>query len=303
MYEHDVLAGHPAGEGLSRASLGPGESDTYLARSWADVGASLPEAWRANASAAVPLLHESHAQEVLKSFNTWAFKREQPSGTRLMLTLISRAIRQSQPVSFALYWGKGPRSALASPDSDCLKFLDNFAKRIAKAHAPGAAINLIFTDTHAQLNGHPPVLVHRYFGEVALAARNRGFDTHLLSALVRASGMATGSSPDQEPLPEPIRSLLIASARKWYRGSGTPEEGAAIYYRMNMVERRAVEWAFPCSIFITFNGSELRALFPEHLPVFYMYSLRRGTCVKPWFLPAEATPALSSSGCSCPRND
>ena len=52
------------------------------------------------------------------------------------------------------------------------------------------------------------------------------------------------------------------------------------------------------------NGSELRSLFPERLPVFYMYSLRRGTCVKPWFLPAQAIPcAASSCACRYSQND
>jgi hypothetical protein len=67
---------------------------------------------------------------------------------------------------------------------------------------------------------------------------------------------------------------------------------------MNMVETHAVELAFPGSIFITFSGSELRRLFPEHLPIFYMYSVRRGISVKPWFLPADATPCTISS-CNC----
>jgi hypothetical protein len=57
-----------------------------------------------------------------------------------------------------------------------------------------------------------------------------------------------------------------------------------------MIERRAVELAFPSSIFVTFNGSELRSLFPDNLPIFYMYSVRRGISSKPWFLPgAPAT--------------
>jgi hypothetical protein len=46
--------------------------------------------------------------------------------------------------------------------------------------------------------------------------------------------------------------------------------------------------AFPHSIFITFNGSRLRALFPEHLPIFYMYSLRRGFSAKPWFVASDS---------------
>jgi hypothetical protein len=59
---------------------------------------------------------------------------------------------------------------------------------------------------------------------------------------------------------------------------------------MNMAEKRAVEFAFPHSIFITFNGSELRRLLPEGLPIFFMYSLRRGFSTKPWFLSGETAP-------------
>jgi hypothetical protein len=59
---------------------------------------------------------------------------------------------------------------------------------------------------------------------------------------------------------------------------------------MNMIEKRAVELAFPRAIFITFSGSHLRCLFPARLPIFYMYSMRRGTSVKPWFLAAESAP-------------
>lgn len=57
---------------------------------------------------------------------------------------------------------------------------------------------------------------------------------------------------------------------------------------MNMVEKRAIELAFPHSIFVTFNGSEFRSLFPENMPIFFMYSIKRGVSAKPWFLPDQA---------------
>jgi hypothetical protein len=61
--------------------------------------------------------------------------------------------------------------------------------------------------------------------------------------------------------------------------------------RLNMIEKQAVEAAFPDAIFITFNGSEFRSLFPDRMPIFYMYSVRRGVAVKPWFMPAEREEA------------
>ena len=53
---------------------------------------------------------------------------------------------------------------------------------------------------------------------------------------------------------------------------------------MNMIEKRAVEHAFTGSTFITFNGGEMRDLFPENMAIVYMYSVRRGVAVKPWFI-------------------
>ncbi len=96
----------------------------------------------------------------------------------------------------------------------------------------------------------------------------------------------------------------MASAEKWYNGGGTVEEGALRYLRMNLIEQRVVERAFPDAIFVTFNGSELRGLFPRQLPIFYMYSLRRGMAVKPWFLPAEPKAAdVSADQANLPRPD
>jgi L-tyrosine isonitrile synthase len=169
---------------------------------------------------------------------------------------------------------------------------------VRQAHEPGAEFNLIFTDTHAQLNGYLQQGICRYFSEVDAAARQRGFKTRWLGELVRLPEIAAVKNQIDETVQQDTLSRLIASARKWYRGVGGPEQGALVYYRMNMVEKRAVELAFPASIFITFNGSELRSLFPEHLPIFYMYSIRRGISVKPWFLPVDAMPCTMSS-CQC----
>jgi L-tyrosine isonitrile synthase len=231
------------------------------------------------------------ADEILRSFNSWAFKREQPGNPHLLLRCIERAVALSQPVSFVLYWGKGPRCILAAADMECLDFIKKLRDRVAMVHEPGVAITLICTDTHARLNGHSEAAIQRYFGAIDRAARERGFSTCRLSELVAehcpAAHKASAESAEGATL-----AALMASAQKWYRGVGSAEDGAREYYRMNMQEKRAVERAFPGSIFITFNGSILRALFPEHLPIFYMYSLRRGTSVKPWFMPDEALASV-----------
>jgi hypothetical protein len=228
-------------------------------------------------------------EKVLRAFNTWAFKREQPSDPKLLLETVARSVLQSEPVPFVMYWGKGPRCRIDAPDIACLDHLASFAQRIGAAYERGAAIKLILTDTHARLNGHLPSSIGRYFADIELGARQHGFETCWLGDLTSAAGSRAEGDPADDPfLTSDMLARLAKSAMKWYRGEGTAEDGARIYYRMNMVERRAVELAFPNAIFTTFNGSNSRWLFPNSMPIFYMYSLRRGFSVKPWFLPAEA---------------
>ena len=234
---------------------------------------------------------------VLASFNTWAFKREQPADMPLMQRLVAETIAAGAPLSFVLYWGKGPRCRVARHDIECLDYLSALVRRVGQAYAPGAAVTLIFTDTHAQLNGHSPQTRRRYFDEIEDAARQYGFDSCFLSALTRAAEPETSAAADADT-PDEMLALLLPSARKWYRGEGAHVEAAQRYYRMNLGEARAVELAFPRSIFITFNGSKLRPLFPARLPIFFMYSLRRGFGVKPWFLPDDAVPC-DDAACRC----
>ncbi|MGC2124828.1 MAG: hypothetical protein WA652_18435 [Xanthobacteraceae bacterium] len=223
----------------------------------------------------------------MRTFNTWAFKREQPSDPQLMVRMIAEAMAAKVAIPFVLYWGKGPRHESGAHEIQCLDFLGALAARVKNVYCHGAAIKLLLTDTHAELNGHCREHIQRYFDDIKVIAEQRGFQTCWLGHLVKAAGNLATAAPIEEAVSEATLSSLIASAQKWYHGRGTPQEGALTYLRMNLIEQRVVERAFPDSIFITFNGSELRSLFPRQLPIFYMYSLRRGVAVKPWFLPAE----------------
>ena len=123
MQEHDLLlAGDPA-------SIQPAREHTL-----GGVQANRERYWEKGDLANAPLTirprqrlppaslqpKRPSAEKVLQSFNTWAFKREQPSDPQLMLCTIARAIRFSRPLSFALYWGKGPRCSVAEPDIQCM---------------------------------------------------------------------------------------------------------------------------------------------------------------------------------------
>lgn len=241
----------------------------------------------AAASGAVLWARAVTPEQILKSFNTRAFKREQPHNQELMLEFIAQAHARRAPISFVMYWGKGLRSTLAAPEYACLDYLKTMIARIDGIYAPGAQLTLVFTDTHAALNGHPSTSIHSYFQDFERAARDHGFNTCLLSTLVNAPGLLPEEMPKPELPPEDVLTDLRMSAAKWFKGEGTPEEGAVRYFQANLLERKVMERAFPRSIFITFNGSQLKSLFPETLPIFYMFSLRHGVSDKPWFLPPD----------------
>jgi len=271
--------------------LATGAAVTPFRRTPEDAGATI----HTGRPSKVAVRHAPVAPEkVLQAFNTWAFKREQPDNIASLHHTIGDAVRHARPVPFVLYWGKGPRCELAQPDSTCLDYLASLGARVRQAYAPGASFKLIFTDTHANLNGHAPEAIDSYFNAVGEAARERGFDGCRLSELVFAAETAGATDVADEHIPDEMMEKLGACAAKWFRGEGTVEEGAARYLQMNMVEKRSVQFAFSRSIFITFNGSEFRSLFPDRMPIFYMYSLRRGTSVKPWFLPAPQAPEVDA---------
>jgi L-tyrosine isonitrile synthase len=232
-----------------------------------------------------------YSKIVLQSFNTWAFKRQQPTEPEKLEQFVSSAIDRSEPLSFVLYWGKGPRSGPGESESTCLRFLNLMGQRIQAVYPPGAHFRLIATDTHAAHNGHCESSISEYFEQVASVAAEFDFSLSYLRQIVAAQ--EAGIVAQSELPASEIIEKLEPCAEKWFKGDGTVSDGAAQYYQMNMREKHAVELAFPESIFITFNNAGLRQLFPANLPVFYMYSLRKGCSVKPWFLDAEAAQVAS----------
>ncbi len=224
--------------------------------------------------------------KVVAAFNTWAFKRQQPSSAEQLNAVAAHALQGSTPLRFVLYWGKGPRAVVRGPERQCLDFLARMGQRVADVYAQGVQFELLLTDTHAELNGHPSDQTHAYFADVTAAAADKGFTTRLLSSVVVEAGVSANSTSFAAPSQETLLGLEEC-AEKWYRGRGRFIDGAAAYYAMNMNEKRAVELCYPNTVFVTFNSGAMRVLFPDRMPIFYMYSLRKGCATKPWFTDDE----------------
>ena len=185
--------------------------------------------------------NERLVDEVVKKFNTWRFKRSQPSDTELLHKFVQWAIVTGNPIPFVLYWGKGMRAQSGVKERACLDYLLEMGRRIGDVYGPGAHFDILYTDTHATLNGHHPDDIEEYL-KCLTADCGEDFRVWRLSEVVSASKEAVEDVPaiPAEEAEEMIERLVVC-AEKWYRGSGRAVDGAARYFRMNMVERIAVE--------------------------------------------------------------
>lgn len=222
------------------------------------------------------------ASDIIESFNTWKFKREQPRTEEKLFETILRAVRFGKPVSFTMYWGKGDRATAGEDEKQAILYLQEMIKAIGKKYLHGANITFILTDTHAELNGYSMSEIEKYFDSVSQLARKVGFNTTKLSNFVGFDEKKLSKEGNIEIKKELLK-LLTESAEKHCKRYDA-ETGARLYYLQNQIERKAVSRKFSDSIFLTYNGRALDDILPTELPIFYMYSVEKGTSVKPWFM-------------------
>ncbi len=115
------------------------------------------------------------AEALVQSFNSWAFRREQPDDPERLQGLAAMAVKNETPLAFVLSWGRGPRVDVAAPERQCPDFLAGLARRMQSIHAPGADLTLICTDTYAELNGCSRLSTRRYFAQVGREAWSRPY--------------------------------------------------------------------------------------------------------------------------------
>lgn len=227
------------------------------------------------------------AEHIIRQFNTWLFKREQPSDLQLLIQTVEHSIANNNPINFILYWGKGDRYTAEEIEEKTLTLLSRIRTRIESVYSTGTQFTILFTDTHAQLNGYSETEARQYFQSMERLTHTYRFHVDYLSRLAPYNKESLEVCINDICLAQGLQTTLVDMASKHYKGDQDFQIAALLYYAQNQIEKVEVERAYPHSIFLTFNGSELRQLFPEKLPIFYAYSYKKGTSVKPWFTNRE----------------
>lgn len=222
------------------------------------------------------------ARDILDSFNTWRFKREQPKTEAKLFEVILRAVRSKKPIQFVMYWGKGEREFAGEKEQSAILYLQEMAEAIREKYATGVNITFVLTDTHAELNGHTKSHIENYFDSVRKLAQEAGFKTSYLSELASFDEQRLIEKKNIVEINKELEKHLVQSSTRHCKRYDA-ETGAKLYYLQNQIEKVEIEKSFADNIFLTYNGSEFDDILPIGLPTFYMYSLEKGKSVKPWF--------------------
>lgn len=223
------------------------------------------------------------AGEILDSFNTWKFKREQPNTPEKVMESILKNIRAKTSINFVMYWGKGEKDILGDEETEAIKYLDEMLNQIKVLYLSGVKTTFIFTDTHTELNGYSKNEIQKYYNSVEKLAKSYNIESLYLSELAKYNEENLSQQIDNIKIDPELFSTLKDSSEKHCKKLKDHALGAKLYFLQNQIEKKEIENKFAGSIFLTYNGSNLNEILPTELPIFYMYSMRKGTSVKPWF--------------------
>lgn len=210
---------------------------------------------------------------------------------------------------FVMLWGASDKTRSTAADKDGLLYLLHFLKRVEDIYRVKAYLTLIFTDTHAFLNGYHKENYGRYIDEIKYHIRKHGYDWVLSSDLDMLLATNLGFKDANELVEEIIRDpitrlnnlqaipadVIEAFARYASRHciriarhkSGLyfkdVEAAAMGYLYLAMLEKQVVTERFRDSAFITYMSREDQLVLPD-LTIVRLYSIQSGLRTRPWFI-------------------
>lgn len=228
-----------------------------------------------------------------------------------------RIAKKKKHLRFISYWGGSDKKHPDKYDFDALLNLFGFLRVIEKHYRMDAQLTLIFTDTHALLNGYKPDDYKSYFKGIRNTVNQFNY-THVLMSEVLMPFAKSHHLRDMNALinsiinenrkhniPEFLKGresfeLLKKSANKHshrylnnqffgdLRFNSTAESAYA-YITLNQIEKQYVEKNFFQSVFLTYTSDDEKELIAPDLPSLQIYSFSKGQRSRPWFMNYKET--------------
>ena len=211
--------------------------------------------------------------------------------------MLQSAILALRPVDFFMFWGCGPRREAAAPDHAALAALEDLLETVSRVSPVQARATIVLTDTHARNNGYPQEHYEAYFAAIEDAAAGLNVTFRRGSEIWADGGLsmddvsrfAASAEFDAKWQDFPLQERFVGQASR-HSKMADRTEAARRYYAICLLERVVLKEAFQHAAFLTYNGPEFNACFPD-LPTLYVYPGPRGRTDKPWFVHAAAEPA------------
>lgn len=245
----------------------------------------------------------------LKSFFSDRHGSQRTDTLRLLDQFVGH--REHEDIQFIMLWGASNKAHATKADKDGLLYLFHFLKRVEHAYGLKVNLNLIFTDTHAHLNGYTKEYYERYITEISYHIRKHGY------SFVRSSELSGRFARDmgyqgmmdyvediiQQPeerfgswnMPVQVNNLVPFFAHyalKHCRRIASHESGlffqnerlAALgYLTLAAFDKRVITETYHDHAFITYMSREESLVLPD-LPVIRLYSIKSGLRTRPWFI-------------------
>ena len=232
------------------------------------------------------------ARATLAAVTGRRFRRSPAYDEAGLAAVVERALLRDEVLDFLMLWGCGKRRWTAGPDRSAIDALRDLLAAAEAAAPLRARVHIVCTDGHAANNGHSVSHYSAYFEAVEALAKGLDARFELESSVWRRGGLtqehvsALEREPDFQARWErfPLRSRFIEQAGR-HSAQIDPVGAARHYYATCLLEREVMKSLFAGSVFLTYNGPEFNACFPD-LPTLYIYPGPRGRTDKPWFVDA-----------------
>jgi len=189
----------------------------------------------------------------------------------------------SSTVRLLIYWGCFARDTIGPEEVSLVDYVENVRGTISSLGFSPCEIHVLFTDTHARLNGTEEQRIKSYGESMRLLVERQSWSMVALSDLVPPQTVHIDSG--YAKVFEREFGILKRQANEIH----TSPEGnskAMEYLASNLSESAALLRNFPDSIFLHAGVSELNFLLPS-IPRLYIYSGLRQSTQKPWFQPPD----------------
>lgn len=201
--------------------------------------------------------------------------------------LLEMTIKDRQPLKLFYLWGIHKKDRMNNADEVALSFLGNFINHIEmvmSSFSCSVKFTMVMSDIHAELNEVPKECFHYYLQEVSDCAINKGWNVRYLSSIWKKHGLSIEKIFEmaKQVSDESIDELLITYASKYYNGDDK-KTGAKRYQVARQLEKIIMEKEFADHIQVSAVDPKLMHLQPN-LPHFQVWSLKKGTSKKPWFI-------------------